>query len=313
VGRAGLIAAVLAACAVSLVPGASGQSTGPPCAPGAPTPKFTVNGKVAPVHATHDLLVRVKQPGDPDFLVVSFDVAGVRLLAEQDEAPQGVLRAIGDAPGTLTANATLETIDPAGNPCTVSGSATFEVRPAATPTVSKLRRPPVYKPDPKLSWDSQFRFTVKPGPTGDRRPITVEARGIPRAKVPGPRVKAGTRTFVMRPSDATGDGTEDRVLGTCGSSTLVCPKKIASWPTGPEINVFDRGGRVVPAAVEVRVTLPRGYPASRRSLRVLRSPAGVDVKVLQGGRAIARLRIAGRCDASGQYSRCRYKTLTTAL
>lgn len=312
-GRACLIAALLVAFVVLLVPGASGQSTRPPCAPGAPAPKFTVNGKVAPVYATHDLLVRVKQPGDPDFSVVSFDVSGVRVLTPESEGDEGVVRAIGDAPGTLAANATLETVDAQGNPCTVSGSATFEVRPAETPAVSKLRRPPVYKPDPKLSWDSEFRFTVKPGPTGDRRPLTVEARGIPRAKVPGARVKAGTRTFVMRASDATGDGTEEKVLGTCSTSTLVCPKKIATWPTGPEINVFDRGGRVVPAAVEVQVTLPRGYPASRRSLRVLRSPAGVDVKVLQGGRAIARLRIAGVCDASGQYSRCRYKRLTTAL
>ena len=311
--RAGRIAALLVACAVALVPGASGQSPRPPCAPGAPTPTFTVNGKAMPVYTTHDLLVRVKLPGDPNFFVVSFDVSGVRVLTPESEGDQGVVRAIGDAPGTLTANATLETSDSQGNPCTVSGSATFEVRPADTPAVSKLRRPRVYKPDPRLSWDSDFRFTVKPGPTGDRRPLTVEARGIPRAKVPGARVKPGTRTFIMRPSDATDEGTEERVLGTCGTSTLVCPKKIATWATGPEINVFDRGGRVVPAAVEVEVTLPRGYPASRRSLRVLRSPAGVDVKVLQGGRTIARLRIAGLCDASGQYSRCRYKKPTTAL
>lgn len=305
------LAGALAVLALTLVPGASAQTTYPPCPAGTAAPKFTVNGKVGPVYTSHDLVVRVKQPGDSGFSTLSFEVSGVRLLPSDEGI--NPIAAVADSPGTLTATATLITETSDGSSCTVSGTGSFEVKAATTPDVSELRRPRVFKGDPKLRWDSEFRFTVKPGPTGDRRPMTVEARGIPRAKVPGPRVKAGRRTFAMRGSDDVGEGNENRVLGTCSVFTLVCPKKIATWPTGPEINVFTRGGRVAPAAVEVQVTLPRGYPASRRSLRHVLSPAGVDVKVLQGGHTIARLRIAGLCDGRGQFSLCRYKKLTTAL
>jgi hypothetical protein len=306
------LAGALVLLGVALVPGASAQTTYPPCPPGTPAPKFTVNGKVGPVYTTHDLVVRVKQPGGAYFDTMSFDVFGVRVLPSE-EGTQNPIKAVADSPGTLGATATLLIDTSDGNSCTVSGTGNFEVKAATTPEVSKLRRPRVYKADPKLRWDSEFRFIVKPGPTGDRRPITVEARGIPRAKVPGPGVKAGRRTFVMRGSDDVGDNNEDRVLGTCSVFTLVCPKRIATWPTGPEIDVFSRGGGEAVGAVEVRVTLPRGYPASRRSHRHVLSPAGVDVKVLQGGHTIARLRIAGLCDGRGQFSLCRYKKLTTAL
>ena len=78
-----------------------------------------------------------------------------------------------------------------------------------------------------------------------------------------------------------------------------------------------RGGRVyegrreVPALVKVLVTLPRGVPTLHHT--IAKTPIGVDVKVLQGGAPIARLRMAGRCDISGQFSRCRFKRLSTAL
>jgi hypothetical protein len=299
--------------AAVLAPGASAQTTYPPCAPGTPTPTFTVNGKALPVYTTHDLLVRVRQPGDPNFSVLSFEASGVRTLPRDDESDRGTIAAIGDSPGTLTAEATVLTEAGDGSSCTVSGSGSFEVRTATTPGVSPLRRPRPYKPDPKLTWDSEFRFTVKPGPTGDHSPITVEARGIPRARVPGAGVRAGSRTFVIRRSDAVDDGLEDRVLGTCSVWTLVCPKKVKTWATGPEINVYQRNESATRKALEIHVTLPRGYPSGPRGLERHRSPAGVDVKVIQAGRNIARLRIAGLCQDSGQYSRCRFKKLTTAL
>jgi hypothetical protein len=71
------------------------------------------------------------------------------------------------------------------------------------------------------------------------------------------------------------------------------------------------GGGEVPALVKVRVTLPRGVPTLHYT--VAKTPIGVDVKVLQDGAPVARLRMAGRCDMSGQFSRCRFKRLTTAL
>jgi hypothetical protein len=312
VPAARLIGALVVLGAV-LAPGAPAQTTYPPCAPDAPPPTFRVNGKTAPVYTTHDLLVRVRH-ADESFSVLSFDVSGVRRLAQDEEADQGTVPAIADAPGTLTATATLLITDVRDDgSCTVSGSASFEVRAATTPSVSKLRRPRPFLQTPGLTWDSEFRFMVRPGSTGDRRPITVEARGSRRAKVPGPGVKAGTRTFAMRVSDVVDEVDEGGRLPRCGDSTLVCPRTIRTWPTGPQVDVRELGGRFVPAAVRVQVTLPRGYPPFPSSNRWLRSPAGVDVKVLQGGQTIARLRIAGRCEPSGQFSRCRFKKVTTAL
>jgi hypothetical protein len=57
--------------------------------------------------------------------------------------------------------------------------------------------------------------------------------------------------------------------------------------------------------------LPRGIPTLHHSLR--KTPVGLDVKVLQGGAPVARLRMAGRCDPRGQFSQCRFKKLSTAL
>ena len=265
------------------------------------------------MYSTHDLLVRVKQPGDPNFSVLSFEVSGVRTLPREEEGNASTIPAIGDSPGTLTANATLLTEASDGSSCTVSGTGSFEVRAATKPSVSPLRRPPVWKQDPRLTKDSEFRFTVRPGPTGDHSPMTVVARGIPRARVPGARVRAGTRTFAIRRSDAVDDGSEERVLGTCSIWTLVCPKKVQTWAKGPEINVYQRNESATRRALEVHVTLPRGYPSGPRGLDRHRSPAGVDVKVIQGGATIARLRIAGLCQDRGQFSLCRYKKLTTAL
>ena len=67
----------------------------------------------------------------------------------------------------------------------------------------------------------------------------------------------------------------------------------------------------MPALVKVTITLPRGVPTLHYSLK--KTPIGVDVKVLQDGAAVARVRMAGRCDPRGQFAQCRFKKLSTAL
>jgi hypothetical protein len=298
-----------AALAAALAPVSSAQTSGP-CPEGSPTLILTVNGKTEPVYTTHDLLVRAKLSGRADFTVLSFDVTGVRRLPhpDGDEGSPSEIFAIADSPGTLTATATL-TNDSAESSCTVSGGASFEIRAATRPLVSKLRRPAPFKQRPGWTWDQPFRFKVAPGPTGARTPITIAARAIRRARLPGPGVAAERVTFAMRPSDAT-DAPEPEPRRGCSTIELICPRTVHTWPTGAEVDVIASGGRVVPAVIRVDVTLPRGYP---RGLRLINTPIGVDVKVLQDGAVIARLRIAGRCDPRGQFSRCRYRKLTTAL
>jgi hypothetical protein len=295
--------------ALAVAPAAEAQAPDA-CPPGSPSLVVTVNGKTAgPVYTTKDLLVRVRLSGGTLYSVNSFEVTGIRRLPhpDGDEPPTDQVFGTADAPGTLTATATL-TNDETDPSCTVTGSASFEVRAATTPAVSKLRRPRPFRAQPGLTWDSKFWFTVEPGPTGVSSPLTVEARAIRRAKLPGARVRPARITFPMRPSDGPPPDQEPR--GGCGYLTIVCPPEFRTWPKGAEVEVIPSGGRAVPARIRVRVTLPRGVPIGHR---LAKTPVGVDVRVLQDGAAIARLRLAGRCEGRGQFSRCRFKRLSTAL
>ena len=279
------------------------------CPPGSPTLVVLANGKTSgPVYTTHDLLVRARLSGGAYYTVNSFDVSGLRRLPhpDGDEAPAGEAFGIADAPGTLTVTATLTNDDA---DCTVSGTASFEVKQATSPIVSRLRRPPRFKQRPGQTWDSKFWFKVAPGATGARSPITVEARAIRKARIPGRGVKAARIMFPMRPSDA-GLMPDPQPHGDCSTIELICPRRVHTWATGAEVDVIASGGREVPARIRVIVELPRGYP---KGLRLIKTPVGVDVRVLQDGAAIARLRIAGRCDPRGQFSLCRYRKLTAAL
>lgn len=295
---------------LALAPIAPASAQAAECPPGSPTLVFTVNGRTTgPVYTTHDLLVRVRLSGGTVYSVDSFEVTGMRRLphADGDEALSGEALGVADAPGTLTATATL-TNDEVDPPCTVSGSASFEVRAATTPQVSKLRRPPPFRGHRGWLWDSKYWFWVKPGAAGVVTPLTVEARSVRRARLPGSGARAARITFPMRPSD--GPPPDQEPHGGCGYTTLICPPEFRTWPKGAEVEVRAQGGREVPALLRVVVTLPRGVPVGHR---LAKTPVGVDVRVLQDGAAIARLRIAGRCDPRGQFSQCRFKTLSTAL
>jgi hypothetical protein len=295
--------------ALALVPAASAQAAD--CPPGSPTLVVTVNGNTTgPVYTTHDLRVRVRLSGGAFYRVYGFDVTGLRRLPLPygDETLPGEAFGIADSPGTLTVTATLTNED-AEPPCTVSGSVNFEVKQADTPIVSNLRRPPVFKGHPPWLWDSKYWFWAKPGPTGNRSPITVEARAIRRARVPGPSVNAERITFPMRPSD--GERPDQEPHGGCGYMALICPRKIRTWPNGVEVDVSAGGGTGAHGYVKVLVDLPTGVPTLHHT--VAKTPIGVDVKFLQNGAAIARLRMAGRCEMRGQFSLCRFKRLTTAL
>jgi hypothetical protein len=281
------------------------------CPPGSPTLVVMVNGKTSgPVYTTHDLLVRVRLSGGAYYSVNSFDVTGLRRIPhpDGDEAPNNEFLGIADTPGPLTVTATLTNENGETN-CTVSGTANFEIKQATTPIVSTLRKPPVFRGHPPWLWDSDYWFWVKPGATGNVAPITVEARAVRGARLPGPGVPAKRITFPMRVSD--GEPPEQEPHGGCGYTALICPKRIRTWANGAEVDVFQKGGTTARGFVKVLVTLPRGVPTLRNTLQ--KTPVGLDVKVLQDGAAIARLRMAGRCEPRGQFSQCRFKKLSTAL
>jgi hypothetical protein len=299
----------LAVVAVALLPAASAQAA--ECPPGSPTLVTMVNGQTSgPVYTTHDLLVRVRLSGGAFYTVDSFEVSGLRRLThpDGDDAPPNEFFGVADSPGTLTVTTTLTNED-AEPRCTVSGTATFEIRPATAPIVSRLRKPPVFKGHPPWLWDSKYWFWAKPGPTGSVSPITVEARAIRRARVPGVSVPAKRIAFPMRLSD--GEPPDQEPHGGCGYTALICPRAIRTWPNGAEVDVIAKGRAGVVGLVKVLVVLPRGVPTLHHTLA--KTPIGLDVKMLQDGATIARLRMAGRCEMRGQFSQCRFKKLSTAL
>ena len=282
----------LALVAVAVLPAASAQAA--ECPPGSPTLVVMVNGNTSgPVYTTRDLLVRVRLSGGAFYTVNSFDVTGLRRVPhpDGDESPINEFFGIADAPGTLAVTATLTNED-AEPSCTVSGTVNFEIRQATAPIVSNLRKPPPFKGHRGWLWDSKYWFWVKPGPTGNVSPITVEARAIRRARIPGPGVPAKRITFPMRVSD--GAPPEQEPHGGCGSTALICPRKIRTWPNGR------RGRRVGEGRPDgARPREGARHASARRPdppLQLAKTPVGVDVKVLQDGAPIARLRMAGRCD-----------------
>jgi hypothetical protein len=296
--------------AMALLPAAGAQAA--ECPPGSPTLVTTVNGKTGgPVYTTRDLFVRVRLTGDAFYTVNSFDVSGMRPMSPPDdgEVIPGEAYGVADSPGTLTVNVTLTNED-ASPPCTVSATVPFEVKQATSPIVSRLRRPPPFRGHRGWLWDSRYWFWVKPGPTGSVSPITVEARALRRARVPGASVPAKRIIFPMRVSD--GEGPDQEPHGGCSYVALICPRAIRTWPNGAEVDVIAKGTRAgVIGLVKVLVDLPRGVPTLHYT--VAKTPIGLDVKVLQDGAAIARLRMAGRCEMRGQFSQCRLKKLSTAL
>ena len=291
------------------MPAASAQAA--ECPPGSPTLVVTVNGNTSgPVYTTHDLLVRARLSGGALYSADSFDVTGLRRVPVPDDGETLPNEAYGiaDSPGTLTVTATLTNED-AEPRCTVSGTVSFEIKEATVPIVSNFRKPPRFKGHRGWLWDSRYWFWVKPGPTGDVSPLTVEARAIKRAKVPGPGVPATRVTFPMRPSDGATPRLDPH--GNCRAYEIVCPRHIRTWPDGAEVNVRSMGGSGARQFVKVDMRLPSGIPTLHYTLR--KTPIGLDIKVLQHGAPIARVRMAGRCDPHGQFFSCRFKKLSTAL
>jgi len=86
---------------------------------------------------------------------------------------------------------------------------------------------------------------------------------------------------------------------------LICAPETArgSFAKGIGVLVDQRGG-----ALKVFVFVPTSYP---RGNRIVPTPWGVDVEVLQSGRRVARLRAAGRCTAGGQAAKCTFRKAST--
>lgn len=178
------------------------------------------------------------------------------------------------APGPLpiTATWTQDNGSGTGN-CTGSGSTSVQLQP---PTPLRLTDPRHIRGEHvHLKSDLSWKWETDIGKTTDLRPVQVRLRGVSRARLPSGHVPFKTATIALRVSDAS-YGLAERHL------------RSPHWFVGA-------GGD--DSAIGLR--------GQERSLGIRDKPLGYELQVLQGGRLIARLAAAGKCDDL----QCQFKTL----
>ena len=145
-----------------------------------------------------------------------------------------------------------------------------------------------------------FAFTVRPPASGaDRSPLTVRARVTTKQAFPGPGSRTNGGTYVQ--TEAEAENLEKLARGPdCRFGDLICATLrrpgVKILPLG---NPGDDSGRLVPRGFRVLVDpLPVSDPPQATGGRRRAKPYGVEVEIVQSGRRVVRLRVAGRCAAS---------------
>jgi hypothetical protein len=113
-----------------------------------------------------------------------------------------------------------------------------------------------------------WSFAAKVGRSGDLDPVQVMARGVRQPRLPGARVPFKTVTVPLRDGDPRFTDAKTYRISLPG------------WEieTGGDHHAFSVRG-------DARGTTPRN------------APLGYEVKVLQSGRLLAHLRLAGVCNS----------------
>lgn len=174
------------------------------------------------------------------------------------DSEEGTL--LSDTPGPLPVSAVVGSVEPTGEGCDAT----------VTSALSLLAPRPL-----------EFAFRVtRPSCGVDLRPVTARTRVIRKPRLPAAGAKAKTRIFDLRAADG------DDFAGGGGCAPLCGTRR------SPGVIVRRSGGGF---AVQVG-PLPISDPPQATGGRRISRPYGVDVELLQGGRRIARLRVAGRSD-----------------
>ena len=232
---------LLVALALALVPAASAQAA--ECPPGSPTLVVMVNGKTCgPVYTTHDLLVRARLSGGAYYTVNSFDVAGLRRMPDPDDDEATSERGLRDRRRARDAHGHGHADERRPDPhCTVSGTVSFEVKPATTPIVSNLRRPPAVQGAPRLALGLEVLVLGEAGP--DRQRLAAHRRGARHPAGARARARGAARSASRsRCGPRTARGPTRSRTAAAGTHALICPRGIRTWPNGAEVDVFPKGG-----------------------------------------------------------------------
>ena len=182
-------------------------------------------------------------------------------------AGQGGLIFYSERSGPVPVTATWTQDDGSGGTCAGSASTTLQLQPA-TPIGRMTNTRAAEHQHPNLKFDLLWSFGVDVGRTADLDPVRVMARGVSRPRLPGAKPPFKSVTVPLRVGDP----------GFIDAKTYRI--NVPRWTirTGGDHHAFYISG-------DARGTSPR-Y-----------ATLGYEVKVLQSGRQLARLRLAGRCNS----------------
>jgi hypothetical protein len=183
-----------------------------------------------------------------------------------------------DESGAVPVAVTWTHDDGNGGTCAGNASTILQLEPA-TPIgrIKNIRAAEHLHPN--LKFDLSWSFAAKVGRSGDLDSVQVMARGVRQPRLPGARVPFRTVTVPLRDGDPGSTGATYRIT-------------LPGWEIETEggHEAFDLLG-------DARGTTPRN------------APLGYEVEVLQSGRLLAHLRLAGVCNSFA----CDMRTVSVQL
>ena len=256
---------------------AGGQGQPPPCSPSVndqPSLNAIDEDEAASstLVATHTIRADTDFGSPPPFLheddstIVMSPPAGATTFAH--ESGNGRLTFFSPASGAVPISITWTQSDGTSTGmCRGSATVPLQLQPATpAPRFKNIRA--VEHLHPNLKFDLSWAFGTSLGPTADLDPVQLMARGVRAARLPGSKVPFKTVTIPLRSSDP----------GFKGDKQYRIPLPGWQIESNDDHSVVGVQGHSLIHSFRNR-------------------PLGYEVKLLQDGRQLIRLRLAGACSA----------------
>jgi hypothetical protein len=278
VTRLRVLIGVVLALSLETTPAGSSQATPLPCSPAAMgRPAFSASDLdelgASRLVATHTVQVTT------DFGATLVDDGTVKLSVPASATvirPHGDINAgpgglifVGHTAGSVPVTASWTQDDGSGGTCRGSASTTIRLQRATRmPRLVNVRAAEHLHPN--LRWDLLWRFGATLGRSTDLDPVVLMARGVGHPRLPRATQRFTKVTVPLRLGDPGFREAREYHIGL--------PRWMVT--TGGDHHAFyvDGDARGIPSPVDVAL--------------------GYEVKVLQSGRLLARLRLAGHCNST---------------
>ncbi len=341
---------VLSIATALAVAGVAGGQSPPACVqdPEAQPPSIEVTADYDlakpgdPVYATHQLAVALDFGGSGN--TVSDVQATGRGVPLKVNSRGGTWQFVAtpDEPGPFPIAATWTEKGGAVSPCTGSINTSVDITPARSAKLVMHKDPVGGLPRGvvgEYEFDLQVprigrrigRMREAIAKDGDLSPLTIVARGHPKASFPRRGVKSSRMTVPLRSADRDLRDPKLRIPGTPGFSPVrrvLCRVYFLRCGGGADVEIhllsFNPGGSLIPR------TSPR-HPVTQGGVTVDVLPGyagtsfkpakayGLEVTAFQSGRLVARFRVTGRCVfkphplGGAAFNQCRTAKLSTKL